>query len=72
MTTNCLLLDNQSDTFLIQILIYNTRMGKQIIRGDVERDQEETRNCQRRTLSILDARHSEQPEDFIKIQSPRH
>ena len=42
MTPNCLLLDNQSETFLVQILIYKNRMVKRIIREDEERDQEET------------------------------
>ena len=71
MTPNCLLFNNQSETFLIQILIYENKMVKRIIREDEERDQEETQDCQRSTPSILDPRHSKQPSDFIKIQSPR-
>ena len=70
MTPNFLLLDNQSETFLVQILIYKSRMVKRIIREDEERDQEETQDCQRSSPYILDPRHSEQPADFIKIQSP--
>ena len=46
-------------------------MVKRIISEDEERDQEETQDCQRNILSIQDSRHSEQPVDFIKIQSPR-
>ena len=45
-------------------------MVKQI-REDEERDQEETQDYQRSISSIVDLRHSEQPADFIKIQSPR-
>ena len=38
----CLLLDNQSENFLVQILIYKNRKVKRIIKEDEERDQEET------------------------------
>ena len=58
-----------NQTFLVQILIYKNRMIKRIIREDEERDQEEIQDCQRSILSILDAKHSEQPSDFTKIQS---
>ena len=71
MTPNCLLLDNQSETFLVQILIYKNRMVKWIIRENEERDQEETQDSQKSIPSILDSRHSEQPSDFTKILSPR-
>ena len=53
MTPNCLLLDNQSETFLVQILIYKNRIVKRIIREDEKRNQEETQNCQRSIPSIL-------------------
>ena len=68
MTPNCLLLDNQSQPFLIQILIYKNRMLKRVIRENKKRDQKATRDCQtfqfstRGTLNNLPA---------IKIQSPR-
>ena len=62
-----LLLDNQSETFLVQILIYKNRMVKWILREDEKRDQEETQDCQRNIPSILDPRHSKQPSDFTKI-----
>ena len=52
MTPNCLLLDNQSETFLVQILIYKD--------NDEEKGQEETQDCQRSIPPILDSRHSEQ------------
>ena len=55
--------------FLVQILIYKSRMVKRIIREDEKRDQEETQDCQRGIPSILDPRHSEQPSDFTKLQS---
>ena len=42
MIPNCLFLENQSETFLIQILIYKNRMVKRIIREDKKRDQGET------------------------------
>ena len=71
MTPNCLLLDSQSETFLVHILICKNRMVKWIIREDEEREQEETQDCQKSIPSILDPRHSEQPADFTKIQSPR-
>ena len=71
MTPNCLLLDNQSETFLLQILINKNGMEKRIFRVDEKRDQEETQDSQRSIPSILDPRHSEQPSDFTKIQSPR-
>ena len=71
MTPNCLLLDNQSENFLVQILIYKNRIVKLIIREDEERDEEETQDCQRNILSILDPTHSEKLSDFTKIQSPR-
>ena len=64
MTPNCLLLDNLSETFLVQILIYKNRKIKQIIREYEERDQEETQDCQRSIPSILAPRHSEQHSDF--------
>ena len=38
---------------------------------DEKRDQEETQDCQKSISSILDPRHSEQPSDVTKIQSPR-
>ena len=71
MTPNFLLLDNQSETFLVHILIYRNRIVKRIIREDEERDQEETQDCQRSTPSILGPRDSGQLSDFTKIQSPR-
>ena len=46
-------------------------MVKRIIRSDEKRDQEETQDCQRSIPSFLDPRHSEQPSDFPKIQSPK-
>ena len=46
-------------------------MIKGIIREDEKRDQEETQDCQRSIPSILDPRHSEQPPELTKIQSPR-
>ena len=46
-------------------------MVKRIISEDEERDQEETQDCQRSIPFIKDPRHSEQPSDFTKIQSPR-
>ena len=46
-------------------------MVKRIIREGEKRDQEETQDCQKIIPSILDSRHSEQPSDFTKIQSPR-
>ena len=58
MTPNYLLLDNLSETFLVQILIYKNRMVKRIFRKDEERDQEETQDCQRNIPSILDLKHS--------------
>ncbi len=61
MTPDCILLDNQSETFLIQILIYKNRMLKRVIRENKKRDQKTTRDCQG-TLNNLPA---------IKIQSPR-
>ena len=70
MTPNCLLLNNQSETFLVQILIYKNRILNRIIREDEKNDQEETQDCQRSISSILDPRHSEQPSDFTKIQIP--
>ena len=70
MTPNCVLLDNQSENFLVQILIYKNKMVKWIIREGEERDKEETQDCQRSIPSILDPRHPEQPLDFTKIQSP--
>ena len=57
-------------TFLVQILIYKDRIVKRIIREDEERDQEETQDCQRNIPSIVDPRHSEQPSDFTKIETP--
>ena len=69
MTHNCLLLDNQSETFLVKILIYKNRMVKRILREDKERNPEETQDCLRSISSILDLRHSEQPSDFTKSQS---
>ena len=71
MTPNCLLLDNQSETFLVEILIYKKNwMVKRIIREDEERDKEEIQDCQRSIRSILDSRHSEKSAEFIKIPSP--
>ena len=55
--------------FLVQI--YKNRMVKRIMREDEKKDQEETQDCQRSIPSIVDPRHSEQPSDFTKIQSPR-
>ena len=46
-------------------------MVKQIIKQDEERDQKETQDYQKSIPSILDPRHSKQPSDFTKIQSPR-
>ena len=54
MTPNCLLLDNLSETILVQILIYKIGWYNEIIREDVKRDQEETQDCQRSILHILD------------------
>ena len=71
MIPNCVLLDNQSETFLVENLINKNRMVKRIIKEDEERDQEETQDCQRSIPSILDPRPSEQPANFIKIQSLR-
>ena len=71
MTPKRLLLDNQSETILVQILIYKNGMGKRIFREDEKKDQEETQDCQRSIPSILDPRHSEQPSHFTKIQSAR-
>ena len=71
MIPNCLLLDNQSENFLVQILIYKNRMVKRIIREDEESDQKETQDSQRSIPSVLEPRHSEQPSDFTRIQSPR-
>ena len=71
MTPNCLLLDNQSENFLVQILTNENRMVKRIIREDKERNQEESQDCQINLPFILDLRHSEQPADFLKILSPR-
>ena len=42
MTPTCLLLDNQSETFLVQILIYKNGMVKRIIWEAEERDKEKT------------------------------
>ena len=67
MTPNCLLLNNQSENILVQILIYEKRMEKQIIAEDEKRDQEVTQDCQRSISSTLDPRHTEQPSDFTKI-----
>ena len=69
MTPNCLLFD--SENVLVKILIYKNWMLKRTIREVEERDKEETQDCQRSIPSILDARYSEQPADFKKIQSPR-
>ena len=54
MTPNCLLMDNQSETFFVLILIYKNRMVKRIIREDEKRNQEETQDWQRSIPSILD------------------
>ena len=67
MTPNCLLLENQPETFLVQILIYKNRIVKRIIREDKERDQEETQNCQKASLPFY-TRLSELKKK--KIQSP--
>ena len=64
-------MDNQSETFLVQILIYKNRMVKRIIRENQERDKQETQDCQRSIPSILDPSHSKEPVDFIKIQSSK-
>ena len=56
---------------LVQILIYENRMIKRIIREDEKRDQEETQDCQRSIPSILDLRHPKQLSDFTKLLSPR-
>ena len=64
---NCFLFDNQSETFLVQILLHKNRMVKRIIREDEERDQAETQDCQRSIPSIVDSRHFEQTSDFTKI-----
>ena len=58
--------------FLVQKLIYKSRKVKGIIKEDEKKDQEETQDCQRSILFILDTRHSEQRSDFTKIQSPEH
>ena len=71
MTPNCLLLDNQSKTIWVQTLIYKNEIGKQILSEDEKRDQEEIQDCQRSISSILDPRHSKQPSDVSKIESPR-
>ena len=68
MTPNRLLLDNQLETFLIQILIYKNRMLKRVIRENKKRDQKTTRDCHtfqfwtRGALNNLPA---------VEIQSPR-
>ena len=66
-----LLLDSQSETIFVQILIYKNGIRKQILREDEKRDKEETQNGQRSISSTLDPRHPEQPSDVTKIQSPR-
>ena len=46
-------------------------MVKRIGRENEERDKEETQDCQRSIPFSLNPKHSEQPSDFTKIQSPR-
>ena len=45
-------------------------MVKRIFKENEKKNQEETQDCQRSFPFILDLRHSEQPADFIKVQSP--
>ena len=71
MTPNRLLVNSQSENLLAKILIYKNRMVKRIIREDEEKGKEETQDCQKSIPFILDPSHSEQPADFVKIQSPK-